>query len=381
MRVSGFRRDRPVLVVCPGGADGRGGIGRHVRYVTQAWQRTAPGTPLVVLDSYGGRLPMPLAFSLCALRLAARAATGRAGLVHLHMAADGSVLRKLLLARLAALFRLPVIVHVHGSRFEAFVRALRPVLRAALGRALARADRVIALGPSGRAILTHELSLDPSRIVVMPNAIPLGPEPDGNNPGQSGEECRIAFLGRVGARKGMPELLAALAALDRPGLAWHATIAGDGEVAAFRARAASLELDRRVTFTGWLEQDAAAALLARSDLLVLPSRHEGQPIAILEAMAAGLPVIASAVGAIPDLIRDGVNGLLVAPGEANGLARTLERLVADPSLRRRLGRAARATVVAGHDIDAACRSLQSLYAALIRRGRALDPALAVAVAR
>ena len=159
----------------------------------------------------------------------------------------------------------------------------------------------------------------------------------------------------------MPELLEALATLDRPELGWHATLAGDGEVAATRDRVAALGLSARVTITGWLDEADADALLARSDLLVLPSRREGQPMAILEAMSAGLPVVATGVGAVAELVHDGFNGLLVPPGDAAALAGALARLVADPALRRRLGEAAHETVASRHELDAFCRRLRALY--------------------
>ena len=87
-------------------------------------------------------------------------------------------------------------------------------------------------------------------------------------------------------------------------------------------------------------------------------------MAVLEAMAIGVPAVASAVGAIPELIRDRENGLLVAPGDVDGLVRALETLISDPEARRTLGEAARETVRARHEIDLYCRRLRGLYASL-----------------
>jgi glycosyltransferase involved in cell wall biosynthesis len=117
--------------------------------------------------------------------------------------------------------------------------------------------------------------------------------------------------------------------------------AGDGQVAELRRRAAEIGPD--VVVHSWVDREERDHLLAASDVLVLPSHHEGVPMAILEAMAYGLPVIATPVGGIPDVVRDGREGLLVEVGNRVALTTALARMVAEPALRMFLGQGARAT--------------------------------------
>jgi glycosyltransferase involved in cell wall biosynthesis len=126
---------------------------------------------------------------------------------------------------------------------------------------------------------------------------------------------------------------------------YRAAIVGDGpERAALEAAAATAQVE----LLG--ERGDVPEQLAASDVFVLSSRSEGMPMSILEAMAAGLPVVASAVGGIPEIVRDGETGLLVPPGDADALAAALGRLLDDDGLRRRLGAAGRERALDEFDV-------------------------------
>jgi glycosyltransferase involved in cell wall biosynthesis len=124
---------------------------------------------------------------------------------------------------------------------------------------------------------------------------------------------------------------------------WHATIAGDGDVEATRAQAAREGIANRLSIPGWLGEAKRTELLANSDMLVLPSHAENLPMVIIEAFSHGLAVIATPVGAVPEVITDGFNGILVPPGDDTALARAIERMLLNQSLRESLGSAARRT--------------------------------------
>ena len=120
-------------------------------------------------------------------------------------------------------------------------------------------------------------------------------------------------------------------------------------------------LGNAVTFAGWVRGEEKLALLQEAALLALPSYAEGVPIAVLEAMAAGLPVVTTPVGGIPDLIADGRNGLLVQPGDVPALASAINRLLDDPALRGAMGDLNRQQVVAEYDVPRYVDRLLALY--------------------
>jgi glycosyltransferase involved in cell wall biosynthesis len=127
------------------------------------------------------------------------------------------------------------------------------------------------------------------------------------------------------------------------------------------ALAGELGVAGRVECPGWLSTEAARAELARAELFALPSYAEGLPMALLEAMAAGKPVVVGSVGGIPSVVADDANGLLVNPGDPAGLVEALSHLLADAAARRRLGRAARQTIEEGYSLGNSIRRLAAIY--------------------
>ena len=176
-----------------------------------------------------------------------------------------------------------------------------------------------------------------------------------------GGPARILFLGRLGSRKGVPELIEALSSETLAARSWTATIAGDGDGTGFVARIAAAGLSARIAMPGWLDQAQASRALAEADMLVLPSRHEVMPIAILEAMARGLAIVATPVGAVPEILEDGENALLVPPGDAAALADAIATLIDDVPARLRLGARARCCFAERLDIAVPAAALQALY--------------------
>lgn len=174
---------------------------------------------------------------------------------------------------------------------------------------------------------------------------------------------RVLFVGRLAAVKGAPLLLRAFAAQagHHPGA--RLAIVGDGpDRAALEAEARALGLADRVDFLGYQPQGAVAQELSRSDMLVLPSFAEGVPVVLMEAMAATLPVIASRVAGVPELVEDGVSGFVTPPGDLATLTDRLGRLLADADLRARMGAAGRAKVVAEFDVGTEAAKLARAFA-------------------
>lgn len=172
------------------------------------------------------------------------------------------------------------------------------------------------------------------------------------------EPVEILSIGRLEPMKGFTVLIEAVGVLARQGLAVRLTVVGDGPQRAALEAAAGPE----VTFTGALGAPAVAERLAMADVFCLSSFAEGVPVVLMEAMASGLPVVATRIMGIPELVRDGQSGLLVAPGRVEPLADALARLVRDPRLRRDLGAAGRAAVAAEFDVRDSAARLRELFA-------------------
>lgn len=356
-----------VIFITPGGTASRGGMGRMTQYLTQAFQRWHPALRVRVLDSYGpGRTAlMPFYFLKCFVALGMLCLRRPPDVVHLNMAAYGSTLRKLLLLRLAHAFRVPTILHIHASEFIPFCESLGQRRRKLLVESLSRASRIVAIGEYWRGYLVDKLGVPAETVTVIYNAVPLPPTPA---PRASNMRCRIVALGLLGPRKGTPELLDALAAPALRDLEWEAVIAGNGSVETSRERAAVLGLADRVEIPGWVDAATVSRLLATAHIFVLPSHNEGLPVAILEAMGAGLPVVTTPVGAIPELVIGDESGILVPPGSASALAGALAELVRNPALRIRLGKSARERVERQFRIEVTAERFVVLYRALALAG-------------
>jgi glycosyltransferase involved in cell wall biosynthesis len=169
------------------------------------------------------------------------------------------------------------------------------------------------------------------------------------------------FLGRLGARKGVYDLLEAFVVVARHFPESRLRLGGDGDLDAVRNRAADLGIADRVDVLGWVSGEAKNQELAKADVYALPSYNEGLPMSVLEAMAAGLPVLTCPVGGIPDAVTNGVEGFLVPPGDVPALSSRLQALLADESLRQRMGDTARYRVQTQFSASAAIERVGVLY--------------------
>jgi glycosyltransferase involved in cell wall biosynthesis len=281
-------------------------------------------------------------------------------LCHVNLASQGSTLRKLFLAGLAARLGHATVIHLHGAMFHDYYRSVGAFQRKQIQHMFRAAARIIVLGSVWRDFVAVNFDLPDARVLVLPNASAARPPraPEAVPP-------EILFLGQLGARKGVPILIAALGRLA--GTGWRAVLAGDGDAAPYRAEVERLGLSARVSFPGWLAEPDAHARLSRAAVLVLPSQAEGLPMAVVEAFAWGVPVISTPVGSTPDILHDGVQGLMIPVGDAESLAEALERLIGDAALRRRLGANARAFFAQHLDFDPYMEKLAACWRAAMPR--------------
>ena len=243
--------------------------------------------------------------------------------------------------------RVPCVVSLRGGDvpgFQPYDLALFHRLLGPCIRLLWRHAAAVVANSAGLRDLARR-SAPAQAVRVIPNGVDAQTfHPAAENERPSGGPVRLLFVGRVVFQKGLDVLLRALAALPA-GLAWELEIIGDGEQrATLTAEAARLDLAERITFAGWCDRAGIAERYRAADVFVFPSRDEGMPNVVLEAMASGLPIVATAIAGSEDLVREGENGHLVPPDDAASLTAALARLLADPAGCRALGRASRAIV-------------------------------------
>ncbi len=277
-------------------------------------------------------------------------------IVHIHVASRGSTLRKVILAEMVARAGRPLVLHAHGSEFDLFHRKLPAAVRRNVNRTLQRANVFITLSAQWRDFYVEECEISPSQIVVLPNPVRVPAEV----PDRAGRDTvQFLHLGRLGERKGSYDLVNAFAGLPE-GLRNRArlVLAGDGDVEGVRKLAEPL--GSQVEVHSWINTSERDRLLAQSDVFALPSRAEGVPMALLEAMANGLPSITSPVGGIPDVFRNGLDGMLVTPGDVEQIRAAMARLIADDTARETTGRTARERARA-FDVHVYARRLADIY--------------------
>ncbi len=321
-------------------------------------------TPVVIRSL--GRAIRP-GHDLAALgRLVALFRTLRPDLVHTHTAKAGALGR--LAARLAGV---PVVVHTfHGHILEGYFSPALTRLFLGIERALARrTDRIVTVSPRVRASLLARGIGRPEQVEVVPLGLPLQRFAV-TAPGRACLRQRLAIprdapllgiIGRLVPIKDHPTLFAALTREEVKTA--HLLVAGDGERrAALEAMARDLGLAGRVHFLGW--RGDLEAILPELDVVICCSRNEGTPVALIEAMAAGVPVLSTDVGGVGDLLTHGQTGWLVPPEDPAALARGIRDLLADPAGRGRLVAAARPAALQAHSAEGLIRRIEAMYTAL-----------------
>jgi len=287
----------------------------------------------------------------------------RVDLLHVNSYVPGNY------ARLAAiLMQVPIIIdHWHG--FSRFSRKRRFICRV-LGRFT---DLSLAVSREVRDYLVAQGGLDPAKVKVVANGVDVAAiaaaRPGTKVRRELGLPEGVPVIGLVGRLdhwgKGHRELFEALAALQERHPVGALIVGGGRRMDEVRQMAAGLGLAGAVHFLG--ERPDVPDLLNAMDIFVLPSYSEGLSLALLEAMAAGKPVVATAVGGTPEAVTEGDTGLLIPPRDAGALAGALERLLTDPALARHLGANARAHVREHYSLDRLGREINEIYGELVEQ--------------
>jgi len=269
--------------------------------------------------------------------------------VHSHFASTVAVLA-------ARVYGLKLSLTIHGS--DEFIDPEG----FGMAKKVAASSLIVAISQFGRSqIMRFSAPRDWDKIEV----VPLGVDPDIYSPRPfraQPEKFEILSVGRLAPVKGVPILLAAIEKLVRDGRRVRLRLAGDGPSRkSLEEEAARRGLSEHVRFEGSLKAPAVLALYRETDIFVQSSFAEGVPVVLMEAMAMEIPCVATRITGIPELIHDGIDGLLVTPSSVDELADAIVRLMDDAGLRRRLGESARRQVSEHYNLSANVGKLASIF--------------------
>ena len=288
---------------------------------------------------------------------------GRPGVLYLPLSqGTAGLLRDSLLIWAASLRGWTVAGHLRGGEFHLFFAALPRPLAAFFRATLQRVDSIGAMGDSLRAMFDG--LVDPARVAVVSNGTP-----DPGPPDEAREPGTILYLSNLRRRKGVVEAMQAARIVLEARPSARFVLAGPSEDDALQAQLEALAapVADRVEFLGKVDLERKTRLLAQAGVLLFPPvEPEGHPRVVLEAVAAGLPVVATDRGAIAETVVDGVTGFVLDQPDPQGLARRLLELHDDPALRKRMGEAARERFVAEFSQDRADEKLTGWLAGLAR---------------
>jgi len=343
---------------------------------SMAFVADARDVEIVRIDELGREIS-PLRDFVATLRLARLIRRERPDILHTHTAKAGTVGR--VAAILAGKHKPPIVVHTfHGHVLRGYFGPLRSWFFRMLERWLAaHTTALIAVSPQVRDDLVALGVAPAERFAVIRLGIELGeriaPEKNGRAEsrrylGIPEERFAVGWIGRMTAVKRTDDVLVAFKGLRDAGVEAMLCMVGDGpDRPHLEQRAHELGLMRDTLFLGY--QEDVAPFYAAFDALVLPSSNEGTPVSVIEALAAGRPVVATRVGGVPDVVQEGVDGFLVDPGATDDLADRLAQLARDAGLRERMGAAGRNRVLPRYAVDRLVDDVDRLYRSLLDASR------------
>jgi glycosyltransferase involved in cell wall biosynthesis len=388
--------DRPVRVLRVIARLNMGGPALHVAYLTHGLRERGYDTTLVAGSLARGEDSMefvarelgieathlpelrrdiaPIRDLQATVRLARLIRRLRPDILHTHTAKAGAV------GRAAALLvgdaRPPIVVHTfHGHVLRGYFGPRLSYGFRLLERWLAkRTDALVAVSPEVRDELVRLGVAPAEKFTVIRVGIELGvrvADLDGRAEtrrllGIADGSFTVGWVGRMTGVKRTSDVLLAFKRLRERGVDAVLCMIGDGpERGRLERRAHELGIMKRTLFLGY--QEHVAPYYAALDAMILPSGNEGTPVSAIEALAAGRPVVATRVGGLPDVVREGKDGFLVSPGAVDELADRLERLAADEGLRRRMGEAGRERVLPRYSVERLIDDVDALYRSLLAK--------------
>lgn len=350
----GRNQNKLIMMLGPN-PHGKGGISTVVRGYFDAGFMEKFGIDYFQTHRQGTKLSKLTFYVNTLFRIAAR--LPRYKILHVHSASNWSFRRFMPIVAMAKALRKKAIVHIHGGEFDLYYNRSSCAEKALIRSIFSLADRIVVLSEGWKKRLAP--FCDVNKTTVIPNSVGLPAVDEGIGREEPSGVKKILFLGELLERKGVYDLMEAAAKLARKDV--KVFLCGRHEDNSVSEYIRSHSLDDMVSVLGWIDGERKSRLLKSAYVLVLPSYLEGLPMSILEAMSHGLPVIATPVGGIPDVVKDGYNGFLVPVKSPDRLAEKLNTLFDDRDLWDRLSLNAYTTVKKHFSLDGTGAQLNLLY--------------------
>ncbi|HYC36436.1 MAG TPA: glycosyltransferase family 4 protein [Usitatibacter sp.] len=352
----------PRIVMLGSAFDVRGGVSAMARVCAQHGLFERWDALYLETHCDGSRTDKARKAAAAWLRFMKMLLAGDVALLHVHLNSDASFWRKAAFIVPALSLGVPYVLQIHCGGFADFYRErCSPRAQRLVRRVLRGARSVVALSEGSRQALTF---IDPGlAVAVVPNPVAI---PGWSASLDEGPPTAL-FLGIVKDAKGAFDLVRAWPAVREAIPEARLVMAGAGELERARELAREGGFEDALETPGWVLGADKEALLRRAWVFVLPSHWEAMPMAILEAMAAGLPVVATRVGGIPYTVGDGVTGTLVEPRNLNALSQALVGVLGDAARRRAMGAAGRARASDEFSAEKVIPAIESLWRAIVPR--------------
>ena len=276
--------------------------------------------------------------------------------LHVHMAAQASFDRKAFFIRKAKKLSKKIIIHQHAADFDAyFLEQADDKKRERIRTVFSMADNVIVLSKEWEEFFGEHVC-DKNKIIVIHNGIMISEVKK-----KDYLKKNILMLGRLGERKGTYDLLEAIPHVLKqiPNCMFY--LGGDGDIQKCRELIKQKNLQDHVSLLGWIDDAKKKEYFENCSIFVLPSHHEGMPMALLEAMGHGLASISTNVGGISSVIENETCGILIQAGDVSQLTRALIRLLEDSELRQKIGEAGQKHIMENFNVESGIQKLISLY--------------------
>lgn len=282
-------------------------------------------------------------------------------IVHVHMAAQASFTRKSVFIRLAKKTGKKIIIHQHSADFDDyFFKQSDKKRRQKIKEIFAMADRVIALSEEW-ANFFGKYICDSKKIVVIHNAVVM---PSYRKTDYA--DHNVLFLGRLGERKGTYDLIKAIPEILKEVPDVQFFLGGDGEIEKTQRIIYERKLSNHVKLLGWIRDNEKEEYLKKCSIFILPSYHEGMPMAVLEAMSYGLATVSTNAGGIPQIIKSGINGIRIEAGDIDAIKKVLVYLLQNTKRKKELGIAGRECVKECFNAENNIRKLLEVYVEVIK---------------